>query len=75
MFGFAALFAFIGASRLVNNENDLFLQIISEGLAVAGWVALWFPLESLTFTVWQHRLDKRIYSLLMDMELAIQSAD
>lgn len=75
LFGFVALFAFIGASRLVYNENSLIPQIISEGLAVAGWVALWFPLEQLTFTVWQHRLDKRVYSLLMDMELAIQSTD
>jgi len=51
LFGFAALFVFIGASRLVYNENDLILQIISEGLAVAGWVALWFPLEHLIFSV------------------------
>jgi hypothetical protein len=74
LFGFAALFVFIGASRLVYDDDSLFLQIISEGLSVAGWVALWFPLEHLIFTVWQHRLDRKIYTLLMDMELTIQAA-
>ena len=64
LFGFAALLAFIGASRLVFNENNLFLQIVGEGLAVAGWVALWFPVEQLTFNARQHRLDRKIYSLL-----------
>ena len=72
---FVALFVFIGASRLVFSESSLLLQIISEGLAVAGWVALWFPLETLTFKVWEHRLDRKIYSLLMEMDLRIQPTD
>ena len=37
---FVALFVFIGASILVYDQTNLLLQIISEGLAVAGWVAL-----------------------------------
>jgi hypothetical protein len=69
---FVALFVFIGASRLVHSEGNLLLQIISEGLAVAGWVALWFPLEALTFKVWEHRLDRKVYNTVMDMELEIQ---
>ncbi len=70
-----ALFVFIGASRLVDNENSIFLQIISEGLAVAGWVALWFPLELLTFTIWEHRLDKKIYTMLEQMDVKIGFPD
>jgi hypothetical protein len=72
---FVALLVFIGASRLVYSESNLPLQIISEGLVVAGWVALWFPLETLAFKVWEHRLDRRVYSRLMDMDLVIQAAD
>lgn len=68
---FLALFVFIGASRLVYSESSLFLQIISEGFAVAGWVALWFPLETLTFKVWEHRLDRKIYTLLSETEITI----
>lgn len=69
---FVAWFVFIGVSRFVRDENSLLLQIIGEGLAVAGWVALWFPLDVLMFTVWQHRLEKRIYTTLLDMEVIIQ---
>ena len=68
---FVALFVFIGASILVYDETNLFLQIVSEGLAVAGWVALWFPLESLTFKVWEHRLDRKVYNLLAEMEITV----
>jgi hypothetical protein len=69
-----ALFVFIGASKVVHSDELLFLQIISEGLSIAGWVALWFPLENLTFTIWQHWLEREIYTKLRDMELTIQPA-
>ncbi len=72
---FVALFVFIGAAKLVYSENSLFLQIISEGLSVAGWVALWFPLETLTFKVWEHRLDCKIYTLLAEMEITISPVE
>lgn len=68
---FVALFVFIGASALVYDESNLILRIVSEGLAVAGWVALWFPLETLSFKVWEHRLDRKIYKLLAAMEITI----
>lgn len=72
---FIALFVLIGASKLIDDDNSLILQIISEGLSIAGWVALWFPLELLTFTVWQHRLEKKIYTLLMEMDVTITPAE
>lgn len=68
-----ALFVFFGASRWLADSEIIFLQILSEALSIAGWIALWFPLEMLTFTVWQHRLDKKIYTMLYKMELVIQS--
>lgn len=72
---FIALFVFFGASRLIDHPDNLLRQIISEGLSVAGWVALWFPAEMLSFTLWQHRLDKRIYTMLMNMDVTIKQAD
>ncbi len=69
---FIALFIFIGASKLIDDDNSLILQVVSEGLSIAGWVALWFPLELLTFTVWQHRLEKKIYTMLMDMDVTLK---
>lgn len=72
---FIALFVFIGLAKLINDDNSLILQIISEGLEIAGWVALWFPLELLTFTVWQHRLEKKIFTLLMNMDVTVTPMD
>ena len=70
---FVALFAFIGMSRLLATDDNLALQILSEGLSIAGWVALWFPLEVLMFDVWQHRLDRRAYERLMMADVSITS--
>jgi hypothetical protein len=75
LFAIVALFVFIGAAKLIYSDDNVLLQIISEGLAVVGWVALWFPLESLIFKLWEHRLDRKVYSLLMDMDLVIRPAD
>ena len=72
---FIALFVLVGGSKLINHDDYLILQILSEGLAIAGWVALWFPLELLTHMVWQQRLDKRIYMLLKNMDVVIASAN
>jgi hypothetical protein len=75
MLAFVALFVFTGASILVYSESYVFLQIISEGLAIAAWVILWLPIQMLTFTVWDYRLDRKVYNTLKDMELVIQPVD
>ncbi len=66
-----ALFVLIGASRLIYSEDNLLRQVISEGLSIAAWVSLWVPLEMLIFRIWEHRLDKKIYTLLSEMEITI----
>lgn len=70
-----ALFGFIGLSRLLASDDNLALQILSEGLAIAGWVALWFPLEVLMFSVWQHRLDRRALDRLASASVIVRSQD
>jgi hypothetical protein len=35
---------------------------------------LWFPLETLFFETWEYRLDRKIYTLLRDMDITITSA-
>lgn len=73
-----ALIVFTSAAILlasvITPENAIILGVVSEGLAIAAWVALWVPLEMLLFTVWEHRLDYKIYTLLLDMELIIEPA-
>ncbi len=69
------LFVFVGAAKILARTETLIPQIIAEGLSIAGWVALWFPLELLTITFWQHRLDRKIYTLLSGMELSIEPSN
>lgn len=69
-----ALIFFIGLSRLIKQDGNVAREIIGEGLSIAGWVALWFPLELLSFNVWQLSLDKKIYKRLADSEIKLQAA-
>ena len=64
----------IGGARLIGDPDNLTLDIASEGIIVAGWVILWFPLDLLIFTGWQRRLDKRIYTVLMEADVTIEPA-
>ena len=68
-----ALFFLIGLSKILARYDNIVLEILSEGLSIAGWVALWFPLEVLMFSVWQHRLDRKAYVLLSEGEVQVTS--
>jgi len=72
LFAFVALFFFTGLSKILGRYNDnLVLEILSEGFNIAGWVALWVPVEILMFDVWRHRLDRRAYVLLSDARIQL----
>jgi hypothetical protein len=74
VFGFGALFLFTGFSKILDRyDSGAWLEILSEGFNIAGWVALWFPLEVLMFSVWQHRLDRKGYLLLSEAQVQVMS--
>ena len=75
LFAFAALFLFTGLSKILGQYDNILLEILSEGFNIAGWVALWFPLEVLMFSVWQHRLDRKGYVLLSEAQVHVTSRD
>ncbi|MGH2722775.1 MAG: hypothetical protein ACRDI0_00655 [Actinomycetota bacterium] len=68
----ALLFLLTAASRLLPGSGFL-LQVLKEGMSVAGWVALWFPVQSLTYDLWTHRIDRSVYTRIMDMDLSIRA--
>lgn len=70
-----AMFVLITASRLVDDDTSVIREVISEGFSIAGWVALWFPLELLSFTVWEYRMDRRVLRTLMDLDVTVISPD
>lgn len=75
VFAFLALFFFTGLSKILDDHQNILLQILSEGFNIAGWVALWVPVEILMFNVWQHRLDRKAYVLLSEAHIEVTSLD
>ncbi|MEO6571328.1 MAG: hypothetical protein ABIO83_07245 [Ilumatobacteraceae bacterium] len=63
--GLAALIALTTAGRLIEAANGgTFLRIVEEGLGVAGWVAMWRPMEIFLYEWWPIRRERRIYRRL-----------
>jgi hypothetical protein len=69
-----ALLVFVVINRSVQDSADFVVEVVVEGLAVAFWVGVWFPLDTLLFGQWQHRLDLRIYRTLAAMDLVVVAA-
>jgi hypothetical protein len=48
-----------------------FGQVLHEGLAIAGWVAMWRPLEVFLYDWWPIRADARRFDRLATMPVRI----
>jgi hypothetical protein len=67
-FGLLALVGFVTTSRMLANATG-WLEVLREGLAVAGWVALWRPLEIYLYDWWPIRRAIRTYRRLQQSEI------
>jgi len=59
---------------VVGTDGDDIAATIGAGIEITSWVVLWFPLDTLFFSVWQHRLDRRAYRLVRDMDLHLRAS-
>jgi hypothetical protein len=50
-------------------------RFLDEGLIIAGWVALWYPLDALLYQHWPLKRERRLYQSLRDMELKLEFVD
>jgi hypothetical protein len=50
-------------------------RFLDEGLIIAGWVALWYPLDALLYQHWPLKRERRLYQSLRDMELILEFMD
>lgn len=66
--GFAV---FIALSQAIGDGGDDLLSTFAKGLEVLAWIVIWFPLETLIYSVWQHRLDRRSFQVVRDMQVTI----
>src|SRR5215213_565872 len=60
-----------GRTGSVLGYSGILLDVVVEGLSVAAWVVLWWPLDQLLHVSWQHRQDERAYRTLQDIDLQI----
>jgi hypothetical protein len=51
--------------------SGIVLDVIVEGLGVASWVVIWWPLDQLLHANWQRRQDERSYHTLQDIHLQV----
>jgi hypothetical protein len=62
-------------SRLVGEPKFLhpvIARFLDEGFVIAGWVALWYPLDALLYQHWPLSRERRMYEALRAMELAFE---
>jgi hypothetical protein len=66
-----ALGLFVFLNRALSHVHSYWATLFSEGVTIGFWVAIWFPVDSLAYGQWQHRLDHRIYGMVRDLELVV----
>jgi hypothetical protein len=49
-------------------------RFLDEGLIIAGWVALWYPLDALLYQHWPLKRERRLYEQLRGMDLKLEFA-
>ena len=71
--GVVALAAAVVINRALRSSSSFWSDFFSEGVTVAFWVAVWYPLDNLFFGQWQKRVDLRVYRALRDLDLEVVS--
>jgi hypothetical protein len=54
---------------------DIVARFLDEGLIIAGWVALWYPLDVLLYQHWPLKRQRRLYEQLRGMDLTFEFVD
>jgi hypothetical protein len=70
--GLVAVLALTTLAHPLESSDNPILELISQGLQIASWVTLWFPINVLVYDQWYSRRDQRVYTqmLLMDVTIA-----
>lgn len=55
-----------------NDIDSLIVDSLGEGLSVASWVMLWFPLQVATMEVWQAMLRRRRMAVIERVTVSVQ---
>ncbi len=71
--GIAFLAVALAASKLVENwlNPGGMLEVVRESLSIAGWVAMWRPMELLLYDWWPIRAEARLFDRLATMPVRL----
>jgi hypothetical protein len=71
--GVICLTSCIAAATFIPIAGELnpFSRTLSESLVIAGWVAMWHPLEALLYGLWPVRRELRLLERLADAEVTL----
>jgi hypothetical protein len=61
-----------GSVPLMDTSLSYVVQLAGNGLSVAGWVAVWYPLDSLIFQVWLQRQESQAFHRLRDATVSVR---
>jgi hypothetical protein len=65
------VYLWYGRTGSILGVSGIVVDVAVEGLGVASWVVIWWPLDQLMHASWQHRLDERAYRTLQGIHLRI----
>jgi len=71
LIGLVAVLALNALSRPLDSSDDPILELISQGLQIAAWVTLWFPINVLVYDQWYSRRDQRVYTQMLLMGVTV----
>ena len=73
LFGIVALVMLLAVSRPLLESQSAWLNIVGDGIVAGAWVAIWFPLDTLIFSLGHEELNRRIYQQLQTMTLTVEA--
>lgn len=71
MIGLAFLAACLVGSRMLASETSTWAGVLRESLTIAGWVAMWRPLQIYLYDWWPLRQAGRVYARLSHMPVEV----
>ena len=76
MIGLAFLAATLAASKLAENWLDPggMLEVVRASLSIAGWVAMWRPMELFLYDWWPIRAEARLFDRLASMPVRLMAS-
>jgi hypothetical protein len=72
---FLALVIAVGEYLSLRIDRESYGYLIKESLVIAGWVALWRPLEIFLYDWWPIRAEARLHDRLSEMDVRLVGAD